>query len=475
MKKDNITEAARLRQKAEDKLTLKSVQPDMHFALSDLQTLVHELQVHQVELEMQNEELKRAKNESESARGKFTELYDFAPAGYFTLNDEGLIIQLNLRASQIVGKDRSSLINSRLGVFISDDTKHVFNTFLDQVFKSTIQKSCEITFSWNGKEPLVAQLNGIISGNGNLCLVTAIDITARKHAEEATMESERFLREVQIIAQHGTFSIDIEHGLWEGSEVLYTILGIDNKYDKTLAGWISIVHPDWREKVKDYFHSSVVRNFKFDMEHQLIRQNDKSERWVHAVGRLDVDEFNQPKKIIGILGDITEHKLAEESVRESEEKYRMLLELATDAFFHGNEQGDFILVNSNAIEITGFSKEELLKMNMKDLFSMETLQIQPLKYEQARRGEIIHTERELIRMDGTKIFVDMNSRVMPDGTFQSFMRDITERKRIENELKQKLFEMEIYYELAITRERKMIALKSEINLLLGRLGEKLKY
>jgi len=64
---------------------------------------------------------------------------------------------------------------------------------------------------------------------------------------------------------------------------------------------------------------------------------------------------------------------------------------------------------------------------------------------------------------------------MPDGTFQSFFRDVTDRRLIEKALKRKLSELEIYYELAITRERKMIALKGEINLLLGRLGEKAKY
>jgi len=116
-----------------------------------------------------------------------------------------------------------------------------------------------------------------------------------------------------------------------------------------------------------------------------------------------------------------------------------------------------------------------LKMNMKDLFSTETLNEKPLKYAQVKKGEIVKTERELVCKDKKTVIVEMNSRMMPDGTFQSFFRDITDRKTIEAALKRKLSELEIYYDLAITRERKMIALKSEINLLLERLGEKLKY
>jgi PAS domain S-box-containing protein len=177
----------------------------------------------------------------------------------------------------------------------------------------------------------------------------------------------------------------------------------------------------------------------------------------------------------GVILDITAQKMAEEVIKLSEEKYRMLLELATDAFFHGDPIGNFIFVNSVAIVQTGFSRDELLKMNMKDLFSPESLKESPLKFDELRRGETARTERELIRKDGKQITVDMVSRMMPDGTFQSFFRDVTDRRLIEKALKRKLSELEIYYELAITRERKMIALKGEINLLLGRLGEKAKY
>jgi len=177
----------------------------------------------------------------------------------------------------------------------------------------------------------------------------------------------------------------------------------------------------------------------------------------------------------GVAVDITSQKLAEEATRINEERYRMLLELATDAFFQGDKNGNFITVNSVAIEQTGYSRDELLQMNMKDLFTDETLLDKPLKYEQLRKGEVVLSERELIRKDGKPIIAEMKSRMMPDSTFQSFFRDITERKLTEKALKRKLSELEIYYELAITRERKMIALKSEINLLLERLGEKLKY
>jgi len=109
----------------------------------------------------------------------------------------------------------------------------------------------------------------------------------------------------------------------------------------------------------------------------------------------------------------------------SEEKYHMLLDLAADAFFNGDRNGNFIMVNRKAIELTGYSKDELLAMNMRELFHDETLSINPLRYDLLSKGETIHSEREIIRKDGNRLLVEMNSKAMPDGTFQSFFRDIT--------------------------------------------------
>ena len=475
MKNDTKAEALKLRQKAEEELAQKFSASEHLNSNPDMHQLIHELQVHQIELEMQNEELTRAKDESEVSRRRFTDLYDFAPSGYFTLTADGDIVQLNLCASQMVGKERSLLKNSRLGFFISEDTRSYFNNFLHNIFKYENKEFCEVEFVSKDADPIFVQLIGTLSENRELCLVSAINITERKLAEMAVIENERFLKETQMIGRLGSFSIDIEKGTWIGSEVLYLILGLNVHCDKTLAVWISIVHPDWRQLLRDYFYESAAKQSRFDMEYKIIRQDDLEERWIHAIGHIELADHAIPKNIKGTLVDITEQKLVEEAIRISEEKYRMLLELASDAFFHGNENGDFILVNSHALELTGFSRDELLTMNMKDLFSEDTLRNQPLKYKQLREGEPAVTEREVVCKDGRKIIVDMNSKMMPDGTFQSFFRDITERKRIENALKQKLHEMEIYYELAVTRERKMITLKSEINMLLGRLGEEPKY
>jgi PAS domain S-box-containing protein len=132
--------------------------------------------------------------------------------------------------------------------------------------------------------------------------------------------------------------------------------------------------------------------------------------------------------------DITERKLSDIAIKDSEEKYRMLLELAPDAFFQGDAMGNFITVNSKAITLTGFSRDELLKMNMKDLFSEEILIKNQLRYDLLQQGETVKSERKINKKDGSFISVEMNSKLMPDGSYQSFFRDITERKKAEEDL-----------------------------------------
>jgi len=140
--------------------------------------------------------------------------------------------------------------------------------------------------------------------------------------------------------------------------------------------------------------------------------------------------------IISTARDVSEHKNADEAIKKSEEKYRMLLEMAVDAFFQGDAEGNFISANNKATDLTGYSKDELLKMNMKDLFSKETLKKEALKYEQLKQGKTLIVERELLRKDGKSLLIEMHSKIMPDGSYQSFFRDITKRKQAEDDLRE---------------------------------------
>jgi PAS domain S-box-containing protein len=165
---------------------------------------------------------------------------------------------------------------------------------------------------------------------------------------------------------------------------------------------------------------------------------------------------NAMNEVIGmsvVQRDITDRKKNEEIFRQSEEKIRMLLELATDAFFQGNSKGDFLLVNNKATELTGYSREELLRMNISELFGKDELNTKPLNYSKLNQGQNLSAERVLRRKDNSEVYIEMHSRAMPDGTYQSFFRDITDRKKAEKELeKQKSFFEQMFLQSATSTQ-----------------------
>ncbi|MCX6154843.1 MAG: PAS domain S-box protein [Candidatus Kapabacteria bacterium] len=139
------------------------------------------------------------------------------------------------------------------------------------------------------------------------------DITERKDYEAAIIKSEKFLKETQKIANLGTYNMDIISGLWESSAILDEIFGIDASFERTVEGWASILHPDWRKLMTDYLINEVFgKGVTFDKEYVIIRINDRSERWLHGIGELKFNENHVPIIMIGTIRDITEKKLAEE-------------------------------------------------------------------------------------------------------------------------------------------------------------------
>ena len=178
-----LTKAQLLRQKAEDLFKKKVSGVWTIYKESDILKLNHELSVHQIELEIQNAELIQAKEDMEAAVEKYTDLYDFAPTGYLTLSPEGQILGLNLCASKMLGKERQRFMKTMFGTYVNEDTKQKYYIFLKEIFKSTIEQSCEITIIKKDGSTTYVYLVGLASKDGKSCDISMIDITERKEAE----------------------------------------------------------------------------------------------------------------------------------------------------------------------------------------------------------------------------------------------------------------------------------------------------
>jgi PAS domain-containing protein len=180
-KKDqNLTESQLLRLKAEEKLKKQPKKAGIKVLESDTKKLLHELQVHQIELEMQNEELRQANETAEEALKKYTMLYDFAPMGYYTLDSDGSICELNFTGAEILGDKRFSLINSNFKLFVSETSKPVFSKFFKNLYASNAKESCELMLGYNDKPLCQVYMEGIVLGDDRKCLLSVVDISEFK-------------------------------------------------------------------------------------------------------------------------------------------------------------------------------------------------------------------------------------------------------------------------------------------------------
>jgi len=138
-------EAARLRSQAEERLKTEAANLQKNRTINDTQRIIHELEVHQIELEMQNEELGQSQEKLELSRNRYAELFDFAPVGYFSFDAGGAILEINLTAASLLGKSRRMLINKPFSAFITDGAgRKNFSDHLVAVMKKQEMQKCEI-------------------------------------------------------------------------------------------------------------------------------------------------------------------------------------------------------------------------------------------------------------------------------------------------------------------------------------------
>ena len=190
MKKDKNTsaDAAELRLRAEARLRASKNEAASRTETEALR-LLHELQVHQVELEMQYEELRQSREEVEAGLERFTDLYDFAPVGYLTLGTDGAIRQVNLTGARLLGVERARLLGRRFGVFVGEPDGAGFQGFLEKVFASRAQEVCEVALLKEGKRPLNVHIAATVSEDAQECRAIMVDITERKQASEELLKA----------------------------------------------------------------------------------------------------------------------------------------------------------------------------------------------------------------------------------------------------------------------------------------------
>ena len=188
---------AELRQEAKERLQKQP--PSDRAAPQTPAQLLHDLRVHQAELEMQNEELRLVQAELETSRSNYIDLFELAPVGYLVLNENGIILEANLTAAGLLGVARSALVKKLLTHFILPEDQDIYYHHRKQLFESGASQGCELRMLPDGAEPLWVRLEASAAQDADgalLCRTVMSDISDRMQAENALKAAETRFREL---------------------------------------------------------------------------------------------------------------------------------------------------------------------------------------------------------------------------------------------------------------------------------------
>lgn len=251
-----------LRRKAEKRLeSVRQNQPDRSPSYYEMQHLIHELEIHKIELEMQQDELLQSKAEAAKGMERYTQFYDFAPLGYLTLSRNGTIIEVNLTGAKIIGLERSLLNGDRFGRFVLEEDLPVFNAFLDRVFSKRDPWYCEVRLMHDQpSQPVFEQspssgtvtgprrtirMEAVLSEDTRECRIVLSDITIHKQIEQIG-ETEALKKPESAVSPEDRSTDDFNHQLLDKvihSRIRFPVLSYLNTVNQ--ASFVEI-----RDKIK---------------------------------------------------------------------------------------------------------------------------------------------------------------------------------------------------------------------------------
>lgn len=408
--------------------------------------LIQELSIYKAELEAQNQELRQVQQELGTSRDKYLDLYDFAPVGYFTIDCNWRIIEVNLAGAQLLGLEKNRLVGQLLSDFIVRESQKIFYQHWKHVLQTQEKQSCEISLLKHDHTPFCVHLESVMTQENNpsdnqLWLVMT-DISEYKEINQALQDSEERLKLVLEGSNDGFWDWNIVTGALLLSRRWAEMIGHRlTEIEPHYRAWKQRVHPDDLPRVFTLVNEHLAGHLPhYEAE---FRFQTKFGDWIWILARAKVvarDSHGKPVRMVGTHTDITKRKQAEAALFESERKYRTLFEQLTDAIFITEaDSGRILDVNKQGEKLLGSTRDKIIG-------SSQTLQYPPSKakeYQQrfqkyAANPSGSNIELELLNQNGRRISTTVSTNALSiddKPCFISVFHDITSRRQMEEALK----------------------------------------
>jgi PAS domain S-box-containing protein len=357
------------------------------------------------------------------------------------------------------------------------------NYLLDQMKSRKTARNFElpVTTGKGNRRILLASMEPIIYNDEDCIIATFIDITDRKMAEAALKNNYAILQMAATTARFGGWNVDPTADVCYWSDVVAEIHEMPFGYSPKVSEGISFYAPEHRQTITEAFTKCAQQGTGYDLELQIITSS-KRKVWVRTIGQAVKDDNGKIVNIIGSFQDIDEQKKMVAALKESEQKFKSLADNAMVIISIISMEGKtrYLYVNKEWEKVTGYSSADLETVTpigmahpdlrdsiLKNARNRMENKPAPNRYDTriiAKNGDIVELD-----FSAVPIIYDNQPAIL------SAAIDITDRKRTEQELKERMDELERFHQLTVDRELNMIELKKEVNALLAKSGDKPKY
>ncbi|MFH0782245.1 MAG: PAS domain S-box protein [Pseudomonadota bacterium] len=447
----NNKNAAVLRQRAEE-LALKEtgLTPAELATMTseEIQRMLHEMLVYQLELELQNEELRRAQAELEVAQERYFDLFDLAPVGYCTTNDQGVVLEANLTAATLLGLPREELGQQRFSKFVFRDDQDIYYLMRKNLSQTGKPQVLELRMVRDDKAVFWVRLRAVIAVHESsvepVYRLTLSDITEHKKAEEILWESEAKKRKQEIIersekkyqlvfdnANDAIFIHDFQARILEVNQLACTRLG----YTRSEMLMLTVNQIDTIQEaqhVNDRMSQLVETG---QIVFQTVHQCKDGSAIPTEVSARRILWDDQPA-VISICRDITECRRMERTLQEKNEEIERYFLLSLDLLCIANTDGKFLRVNPEWEKVLGYSVAEFHGSRFLDLVHPEDMDATLKAIAKLEdKEDVLNFENRYRKSDGTYRWIEWRSRAHGN-TIYAAARDITKRKKIEDALRE---------------------------------------